>query len=248
MSLIPAGQVGNFRQRDNATPSLHLHYKGFITTTGSSVPRSGIGILPHGVCHLLFPLTSGIRFSRSIPKPVLSSCRLYTDCRRVRKQVSSRLIPELSLGSGFGSALILTVRKRSVCFRSSSQPGFPFSLSRLCVFRTGVDCGRFLKRHQAKRLRCACVNHGSIFEPDSRHGYAGLPKGHEASGRPTDHGLPAKGRRGPLRGAKAAHPHQQNQSRCCNRPGRRLRGESAEDGCIGGEPDEFMARGRGMAR
>ncbi|WP_218023762.1 hypothetical protein, partial [Paraburkholderia ribeironis] len=42
MSLIPAVQVGDVRQQDNATPSLHLHYKGFNTTTGSSVPRSGI--------------------------------------------------------------------------------------------------------------------------------------------------------------------------------------------------------------
>ena len=68
--------------------------RGFIATTDSSVPRPGIGILPHGVCHLSFPLPSRTRFSRSIPKPVLSSCRLYTDCRRDRKQVSSRLILE----------------------------------------------------------------------------------------------------------------------------------------------------------
>ena len=61
------------------------------------------------------------RFSRSVPKPVLSSCRLNTDCRRVRKQVSPRLFPALSRYSGFGSALGLTVRHRSVCFRSSSQ-------------------------------------------------------------------------------------------------------------------------------
>src|SRR5271156_454061 len=121
ISLIPAAQVGELRQRDNAAPSLHSHYKSFHATTGSSAPYSGIGSLPHGVGHLSFPFSSGARFSRSIPKPVLSSCRLYTDCRRVHKQVSSRLIPELSLGSGFGSALILTVRKRSVCFRSSSQ-------------------------------------------------------------------------------------------------------------------------------
>src|ERR1019366_8848469 len=103
MLLIPARQVGNFRQQDNAAPSLHLHYKGFITTTGSSVPRSGVGILPHGVCHLSFPLISETRFSRSIPEPVLSSCRLYTDCRRVRNQVSSRLILEPLTGSSFDS-------------------------------------------------------------------------------------------------------------------------------------------------
>ena len=107
MLLIPASQVGNLRQRDNAAPSLHPHYKGLITTTSSSAPRSGIGILPHGVCHLSFPLASETRFSRSIPKPVLSSWRLYTDCRRVRKQVSSRLILRQHVSLSFGSAITL---------------------------------------------------------------------------------------------------------------------------------------------
>jgi hypothetical protein len=105
MSLIPAWQVGDLRQQDNAAPSLHPHYKGFVTSTGNSAPRSGIGILPHGVCHLLFPLTSRTRFSRSIPKPVLSSCRLYTDCRWARNQVSSQLILEYRTNSSFDSAL-----------------------------------------------------------------------------------------------------------------------------------------------
>ena len=114
-------QVGDLRQPDNAAPSLHSHYKSFNTTTGSSAPRSGIGILSHGVCHLSFSFASRTRFSRSIPEPVLSSCRLYTDCHRARKQVSSRLIPELLHDPGFDSALELTMRHRTVCFRSSSQ-------------------------------------------------------------------------------------------------------------------------------
>ena len=114
-------QVGNLRQPDNAAPSLHLRYKGFVTTTSGSAPCSSIGILPHGVCHLSFPFASGTRFSRSIPEPVLSSCRLYTDCHRVRKQVSSRLIPELLHDPGFDSTLELTVRHRTVRLRSSSQ-------------------------------------------------------------------------------------------------------------------------------
>jgi len=98
-------QVGNLRQPDNAAPSLHRHYNGFNTTTGSSAPHSGIGILSHGVCHLSFPFTSRARFSRSVPKPVLRSCRLYTDCHRDRKQVSSRLILELEVVPSFDSAL-----------------------------------------------------------------------------------------------------------------------------------------------
>src|ERR1017187_3446371 len=106
MSLIPAGRVGNPHQPDNAAPLLHSHYRSFITTAGSSAPHSGIGILPHGVCHLSFPLPSRTRFSRSVPKPVLSSCRLYTDCHRDRKQVSSQLFLEQRVGPSFDSSLI----------------------------------------------------------------------------------------------------------------------------------------------
>src|SRR6516162_3692092 len=92
MSLIPAKQVGDTRQPDNAAPSLPSHCRRFIATMSSPDPRSGIGILPHGFRHLSFPFSSRTKFSRSIPKPVLSSCRLYTGCHRVRKQVSSRFL------------------------------------------------------------------------------------------------------------------------------------------------------------
>ena len=52
MSLIPANRVGDTRQPDNAAPSLHSHYKSFIATTSSSVPRSGIGSWSRGEDHL----------------------------------------------------------------------------------------------------------------------------------------------------------------------------------------------------
>jgi len=94
ISLIPMKPVGDTRQPDNAAPLLRSRYKSFIATTSSSVPRSGIGIFPYGVCHLSFPFSSRAKFSCSIPKPALSSCRLYTDCHRNRKQVPSRLIME----------------------------------------------------------------------------------------------------------------------------------------------------------
>ena len=121
MSCRSSPQVGDLRQPDNAAPSLRPHYKGFITTTGSSAPRSGIGILPCGVCHLSFPFASETRFSRSISKPVLSSCRLYTDCHRARKQVTSQFIPGAADNPSSDSALGLTMRHRTVHFRSSSQ-------------------------------------------------------------------------------------------------------------------------------
>src|ERR1035438_9268366 len=105
MSLIPAKLVGDTRQPANAAPSLHAHYRRFVATMSSSAPRSVVGILPHGVCHLSFPFSSRTRFSRSVPKPVLSSCRLYTGCHRDSKQVSSRLILEL-LGDSSSDSLL----------------------------------------------------------------------------------------------------------------------------------------------
>ena len=67
-----------------------------------------IGILPHGVSHLSFPFAVRTKFSRSIPKPVLSSCRLYTDCHRIRKQVSFRLILGIEGNPSFDSALCIS--------------------------------------------------------------------------------------------------------------------------------------------
>ena len=52
-----------------------------------------------------FPLASGARFSRSVPEPVLRSCRLYTGCHRARRQVSSRFILKPMVYLSFDSAL-----------------------------------------------------------------------------------------------------------------------------------------------
>ena len=79
-----------------------------------------IGVLPRGVGHLSFPFASGERFSRSVPKPVLRSCRLYTGCHRVRRQVSPRFVLKPMVHLSFDSALGITMRRRTVCFRSSS--------------------------------------------------------------------------------------------------------------------------------
>jgi hypothetical protein len=102
----PPEQVGDTDQPDNATPSLHPHYKDFLTTADGSAPRFCIGILPRGVCHLSFPFASKARFSRSVLKPVASSCHLYTGCRLDSKQESSRLILERILSPSFDSKLI----------------------------------------------------------------------------------------------------------------------------------------------
>jgi hypothetical protein len=121
MSLIPAKQVGDDRQPGNAAPSLPSRYRSFIATMSSPDPRSGIGILPRGFCHLSFPFASRTRLSRSIPKPVLSSCRLYTGCHRVRKQVSSRFILGHRNDPVSTALNELTMLHRTVCFRSSPQ-------------------------------------------------------------------------------------------------------------------------------
>ena len=105
LAAPPRFRVGSFARLDNAVPSLPARYERFIATMNSSAPRSGVGILPHGASHLSFPLSSEARFSRSAPKPVPGSCRLYTDCRRASKQVPSRLIRELLGGSSFDSSL-----------------------------------------------------------------------------------------------------------------------------------------------
>jgi hypothetical protein len=52
MSLNPAEQVGDTLQPDNAAPSLPSQYRRFIASMSSPDPHSGIGILPHGFCHL----------------------------------------------------------------------------------------------------------------------------------------------------------------------------------------------------
>ena len=114
-------QVDGLNRQDNAAPSLHRHYSGFLATTSSSAPHFGFGILPHGVCHLLFPFASETRFSRSIPKPELRSCRLYTGCHRVRKQVSPRLVLGMSAAPSFD--------KRLKIFDASSDGSLAFIFS-----------------------------------------------------------------------------------------------------------------------
>src|SRR5215472_9356539 len=57
-----------------------------------------------GGCPLaLFRLTSHAKFSRSPPKPELSSCRLYTGCRLASSQITSKLFPQDNGARGFDS-------------------------------------------------------------------------------------------------------------------------------------------------
>jgi len=81
-----------------------------------SAPDPCIGILPHGVNRLSFPFATKVRFSRSVQKPVSSSCRLYTGRRLSSKQVALRLIPGESCAPGFDSIWILSMsNQRFAC-------------------------------------------------------------------------------------------------------------------------------------
>src|SRR5215472_3183435 len=168
----PRLRVGNLVRPDNAAPSLPSHYKSFFATMGNSAPRSGIGILPHGVCHLSFPFSSRTKFSRSAPKPALRSCRLNTDCHRASKQASSRLILELLGGSSFRQCLkFLTMRHRTVRFRSSSQRSPDVLSGRLFLGRSpprllGAAAPGGLKPAPESRLREAS-SHLQYSSPSS---------------------------------------------------------------------------------
>jgi hypothetical protein len=98
LELLGTQPVSLERDRTEIALRFSLAFSLIFTVSGAFVATATIS-------HLSFPFSSEARFSRSIPKPVLSSCRLYTDCRRVRKQVSPRLVPEHLVGSGFDSTL-----------------------------------------------------------------------------------------------------------------------------------------------
>ena len=75
------------------TPSLHAHYKRFITTTSASVPGprhrysrlAGSPLSPS-------PLPSAAKFPRSLPWPCPGSCLLNAGCRVPSKQVPGTLV------------------------------------------------------------------------------------------------------------------------------------------------------------
>ena len=60
--LTPASAVSNLDSWDKWVPSLHPHYKGFITTTNPSAPAYGIGIWPRGFSTCAVPLVHLNRF------------------------------------------------------------------------------------------------------------------------------------------------------------------------------------------
>ncbi|HVO66246.1 MAG TPA: hypothetical protein VMT12_07175 [Syntrophales bacterium] len=99
----------------NAAPSLHSHYRNFITTTGYSATVSRIGTLILVGPPLEFlPYHRDDSFPRSTQEPGSGSRYLYAGCRPGSKQVPPGLIPE------FGKPPVLTSSIPFRHLRSSS--------------------------------------------------------------------------------------------------------------------------------
>ncbi len=95
---------------NSTVSSLHLHYRGFLTTTDSSAPAFHFGtltlMLPNSTCVPPFALKS--RFPRSTQEPEQKSCRLYAGCRMTSKHVSRHTLPEITSISRFRHHLELS--------------------------------------------------------------------------------------------------------------------------------------------
>jgi len=103
---LPILLLGKHQQPNNIPPSLHHHHSGFITTTGDSALETfALVFFLVGATYLSFPLTSKVRFPRSVLKPIPSSCHLYTDYRLNSKQVSFRLVLRKTIALSFDSIL-----------------------------------------------------------------------------------------------------------------------------------------------
>ena len=107
--IVLLGQVSKCCRclaRDAPTPYRLTHARQSIVTRARQETREELELLVLCLPRSKRKTKKGellVRIGFGIPKPVLSSCRLYTDCRRVRKQVPSRLLPELLTGSSFDS-------------------------------------------------------------------------------------------------------------------------------------------------
>ena len=113
------------------------HYYGLLGPCAT--PRySG----PRGVLRLCrLPLHRDDRFTRSVRKPDTRSRRLYTGCRLAHKEVLSSLILRESTALSFDIIAKLTIRHRSVCFRSSP-----------CILSAGIFIPTFPSTLNTKAL------------------------------------------------------------------------------------------------
>ena len=107
--------VGTYRLPPNTSPpSLHPHYKDFITTTKRSATDMDIDTFYLACLRFqYFLLAFHADFSRSSQEPVARSCLLYTAHPTVSKQVSSVVIPTTPKLIGFDvTYFLLTIPHR----------------------------------------------------------------------------------------------------------------------------------------
>ena len=104
-------------QLNDRSPSLHFHYRNFITTMASSDFRS----------RYVFPLPV---FPSDLPcslsKPVSGSCCLYNGVRIAGKQVSAMLVPTSLPKSGFATRLIISSLHQQFTFVHLPDTHLPF--------------------------------------------------------------------------------------------------------------------------
>ena len=99
----PHGRLVTFVNRITSPlrSALITRASSLLRATPPLVLASVFFLMVFAICH--FPSHPKTRFSRSILKPVLSSCRLYTDCHRAHRQVLSRLFLEHRTDPSFDS-------------------------------------------------------------------------------------------------------------------------------------------------
>ena len=106
---------------NNAAPSVQLHYRAFLPTTGCSapVPRISTPILA-GASRLDRSLRiGGDRFPRSVQEPSSESRRLHAGCRLGRNQDTPQTRPGLTTSPRFRHRRYAFDTSSAVCLRSS---------------------------------------------------------------------------------------------------------------------------------
>ena len=109
------------RELNNAAPSVQLHYRAFIPTTGCSAPVPRIGTLAlMGASHLSFSLGIGATGSHVPCKSLIqSSRRLHAGCRPGSNQAIPQTRPGATTSPRFRHRRYAFDTSSAVCFRSS---------------------------------------------------------------------------------------------------------------------------------
>ena len=108
--LVPSFRLTIFQNLDNTAPSLHFHYRNFITTTGCSAPVTRIGTFvlagpPLGVFPFRHRATGSQVLSRSL-------CHVHASSVPATAWTVNRFPPDLSRASDSLPVLMTSLRFR----------------------------------------------------------------------------------------------------------------------------------------